>query len=432
MMNVTISVFSKKKLLGINKAIFKNSTVHTVVYCALALTTHSSSLAWSPGAGAEQSYFTRYVYESLNYVPQTPNRNWQGQITSWNGPTLQQQLNSENSRQMNNANRDAQTVNSRNQRNQTNRVGNPVDNQSRSMNQMRGAIQTVGEGTNRRAVINDPRVLSLGASQSEAAARVNQAQNMVPNGPTATQTARLSDRRTAGGQLDRNGDGVISKGEREFALSNRTSMKSQRFSNPRSGIQERKLDANGNGTIENYGGVGSGGEWQVGLQNVTGATALNHNAMLAQRQIENTNYTTPDVNKSSTYTDSRGNVLPVAGLNSQENFQRQFDTQVTARRNQQASRPIPTTANDLMAAASTRGVGSGRVPTTVTSSSRVTTGGTWGRTYTDSKTYNVARDTAVSQSSTGGRLSGQSSQGVGDRVNQIRDLETEVRGSFNY
>ena len=419
-------VLGKKRKMKIGNTIMLGSAA-----LLLGLTATESS-AWSPGGGEEKEYFDRYVYESLRFRPQTPIKNWRGHITGWRGPTLQQQLAAESRRQMGNARNDANAVNRRNAANLRTATTNAVDGASRSINDMKASIRVVGEGTNARASINDPRLLGLGNSQTAAANNVARAYNMVPDGPPATETARLSDRRTAGGQLDRNRDGVISKVEREAALRNRTSMKSQSFTNPKNGIQERKLDANRNGTIEDYGGPGSGGEWQVSLQNVAGTSMLDHNGMIAQRKVNDPTYTTPDVNESSTYTDSRGNVGTVASLNNQANFATTFNNQVTARRQEQARRPIPTTANDLLASASTRGVGSGRVPTTVTSSSRITTGGTWGRTYTDSKTYNVAQDSATSQGSTATRLNGSTTSGAGERVSQIERLESNVRGSLNY
>jgi hypothetical protein len=390
----------------------------------------SNSKAWSPASGAEQAAFNRYVYESLVYIPQTPIKDSWGNTVGWSGPTLQQQLASESNRQMNNARNQANAVNAQNQRNMTNQTVNPLDGKARSVNDMKGSIRVVGEGNNKRAVITDPRVQAIGQSKAAAAQNLAEAKAMVPDGPSNQERSRLANRRTAGGQLDANQDGVITKNERLAALRNRPSMRSEKFIDPNSGIKERKLDANGNGTIENYGGPGSGGEWETGLQNVAGTTVLDHNAMIAQRKIDDEDYETPKVNENNTFTDASGNVVRNDSLHNTSARARELQRTRVLAGVAAAKAENPPTRNDLMGMAKGAGVGSGRVPNQVTSSSRVTTGGTWGRTYTDSKTYNVAADSARSQSGFAQQLGNKINEGINDAQLRALNKEAEIRRSI--
>jgi len=389
----------------------------TSLVCLGATYLLSDAWAWSPSGGAEQAYFNQYVYESLDYIPQTPVYNSDGSFSHWEGPTLQEQLATESNKQMGIAQNEANAVNQRNAANLTTARTNAVDGTYRSINDMKNAIQV----TNGRTVINDSKVQAAGANKSDALAKLARAQAMTPDGPDSEQKQRMSNRATAGGNLDSNRDGVISKNERLAALSTRPSMRTERFINPDTGIEERKLDLNRDGNL-------SKNEWQSGLQEVAGTTVLDHNAMIAQRKVDDPNYTTPGVNEA-TYTDAKGNVSSVASLSNTGARQRELE-QAQARLNVESSRPVASSANDLLAAAAKKGVGSGAVPNQVTSSSSITTRGTWGRTHSDSKTYNVASDSQRSQSSTAGRINSETIRGTQGRSLEIQSLESRVRAGL--
>jgi hypothetical protein len=345
---------------------------------AIVLTLTNNSHAWSPGGGEESALFNQYVTEQLVYDPPDPVYNEWGDFVGWNGPTYEQQWNAEYNRRIQEGNQQQQI-----------RQGQ-ISQSAQQTQSMTNAIREDG-------TIRSPELDRQAQSESEAVQRVSEARQLQVDGPTTTEKSRMQNRATAGGRLDANRDGVIDKSEREAALATRVSMKSQQF------LDERKIDLDGDGSLDNN-------ESKSELMNTAGVNILDHNAMIGDLKATSDYETPSSVNQNQTYVDARGQVSTVASLNNSQALQQSYAAAVgNSQTAATSANQNPVTRQDVFNAANTSGRNYS-MPNTVTSSSRIQTGGTWGRVHTDSKTYNVNSGATAKQNSFGGQLNGITTQ----------------------
>ena len=301
---------------------------------SMAMISSYPAQAWSPGNAEEQRYFNQYVREQLVYIPPTPVYDSLGNFSHYEGPTYEQQFQWEYDRQI------AAGRNAANTRSDT------INNSSREVQRLQNSLA------------NDQRISDLRVKRQNAQSRVDQASRMTPDGPAQSEvTRRLSDSRTAGGQLDSDRDGKISESEMKAALAGRVSMQRTQY------LNEKKLDIDGNNEIGKT-------ETGAGLKDVTGRNALDHDNLLDQRKAK-PNYNETGIGQG-TYVDAYGNVKNKKSLNNQTALKAEL-AKYTAERNVAAN----SRDNDRMTARKLR---NGDLPTTTHRHASITTTGTWGTT----------------------------------------------------